>query len=81
LLQVKNLRRRLAGYAYAARFEWMLHVIEREGYCLRSDYHERRSTWAALWMAWKILAGLFASIRVKRAPQAPSIQPTRIKEL
>jgi phytoene/squalene synthetase len=81
LRQVKNLRRRLAGYAYAARFEWMLHVIERERYCLRSEYHERKSAWAALWMLWTILAGLFASIWVIPAPQSQAVRHTRIKEL
>jgi hypothetical protein len=30
MAQVKNLRCRLAGIAYMARFEWMLRVIERD---------------------------------------------------
>jgi phytoene/squalene synthetase len=48
--RVKNWRCRLAGYAYIARFEWMLRVIERDRYCLRSNYPERKSLAAGLWM-------------------------------
>ena len=42
--QVKNWRCRLAGYAYTARFEWMLHAIERDNYCLRCAYLSKRVT-------------------------------------
>jgi hypothetical protein len=31
-VQVKNLRCRLAGYAYLARFEWVLHMIESDNF-------------------------------------------------
>jgi len=50
--QVKNWRCRLAGFAYTARFEWMLRAIERDNYCLRSEYPERKSFAAGLWMVW-----------------------------
>ena len=40
LAQVECLRCRLAGYAYMARFESVLNVIEQEGYRLRQDYVE-----------------------------------------
>ena len=43
LEQVQNPRCRLAGYAYAARFEWLLDTFEREGYLLRPHYGERKS--------------------------------------
>jgi len=56
LAQVKNLRCRLAGYAYIARFEGVLDAIEREGYRLRTDYPERKSVMAGLRMGWSTLS-------------------------
>ncbi len=53
--QIKSLRCRLASCAYMARFEWMLRTIERENYCLRCEYPDRKSLRAGLWMAWSIL--------------------------
>jgi phytoene/squalene synthetase len=58
--RMKSTRCRIAGYAYIARFEWMLRTIARENYCLRADYPERKSLRAGLWMAWKILSSVFA---------------------
>jgi hypothetical protein len=60
LAQVKNLRCRMAGYAYIHRFEVVLDCIEREGCILRAGYPERKKPgrgvamigWA-LWMALK----------------------------
>jgi phytoene/squalene synthetase len=63
--QIKSLRCRLAVYAYTARFEWMLDTIERDHYCLRSEYPERRSLRAGLWMTWHTLASIFAPPRIK----------------
>ena len=65
LAQVKSLRCRMAGYAYITRFEWMLRLIERDNYCLRSQYPERKSLRASLWMGWHILASLFISPWIK----------------
>lgn len=42
LNQVENPRCRLAGFAYTARFEWLLDTFEREGYRLRPQYGERK---------------------------------------
>ena len=56
--QIKSLRCRLASHAYIARFEWMLRTIERENYCLRSDYPDRKGLSAALWMGWSILGSM-----------------------
>ncbi len=77
-VQVKNLRCRLAGFAYTARFEWMLRRIERDNYCLRSEYPERKSLQAGLWMAWSALAAVFASPLIKIAPRDLAVQPIRI---
>ena len=41
--RTKNLRRRLAGYAYIARFEVVLEAIEKDEYRLRAAYPERKS--------------------------------------
>jgi phytoene/squalene synthetase len=37
------LRCKLAGVWYCARFEWILNAIERDGYRLRAEYHQRRA--------------------------------------
>ena len=56
LAQVENLRCRLAGYAYIARFEGVLGAIEAEDYRLRPDYAEYKRKSAALQMGWSVLA-------------------------
>jgi phytoene/squalene synthetase len=76
IAQVKNLRCRLAGYAYVARFEWMLRVIERDHYCLRSEYRERKSLRAGVWMSWITLASFFAS-HIKNKPNYWLYNPQR----
>lgn len=48
LAQVENFRCRLAGHAYIARFEGVLHAIEREGYHLRPTYQEFKSAVSVL---------------------------------
>jgi phytoene/squalene synthetase len=58
IAQVKNLRCRLAGFMYLARFEWMLNTIERDGYCLRCAYPERKSLRAGIWMVWRVFTSL-----------------------
>ena len=55
IAQVANARCRLAGRAYIARFEYVAGLIERDGYRLRSDYPERKSLRAGLWMAGKTI--------------------------
>ena len=78
--QVKNLRCRLAGHAYTARFEWMLNVIERDDYCLRSEYPERKSIKAGLWMIWSTLTALFALPLIKTESRKLTPQPVRIEK-
>jgi phytoene/squalene synthetase len=81
LAQVRSLRCRLAGYAYTARFEWMLHLIERDGYCLRSEYRLRKGLRAALWMSWTTLTSLLASPWSRSGTRSLAVQPMRTKEL
>ena len=52
LARVQNPRYRLASLAYAARFEWLLNTVEREGYYLRPQYNERKGMGTALRMSW-----------------------------
>jgi phytoene/squalene synthetase len=56
--RVQNLRCRLAGIAYMARFEWLLDTIEREGYSLRPQYNEKRSLGTGLKMSRLVVSSL-----------------------
>ena len=76
--QVKNWRCRLAGYAYTARFEWMLNAIERDNYCLRSEYPERKSIQAGLWMVWHVLTSAFVMPSFKTETRKLAPQPVRV---
>lgn len=62
LMQVRNLRCRIAGYAYMARFKATLNTIEREGYCLRSEYNERRHWRTGLWMIFFVASATLQSL-------------------
>jgi phytoene/squalene synthetase len=64
LSRVENVRCRLAGYAYIARFEVILDAIEKDGYLLREAYPERMSRRAAL------KVGVNSIFRVIRTPEA-----------
>jgi phytoene/squalene synthetase len=78
--RVKNLRCRLAGFAYTARFEWMLRAIERDNYYLRPEYPERKSLRAGLWIGWLTFISLFTFPRLRVEPRALAVQPVRIEE-
>jgi phytoene/squalene synthetase len=56
LNHVENLRCRLAGFAYTARFEWLLDTLEREDYALRPHYTERESFGTGLRMSVETLS-------------------------
>lgn len=76
--QVKNWRCRLAGFAYTARFEWMLRAIERDNYCLRSEYPERKGFAAGLWMVWHTIISMLALPPHKTEMRKLASQPVRI---
>ena len=76
--QVKNFRCRLAGYAYTARFEWMLKIIERDNYCLRPEYPERKSLRAGLWMAWHTMISMIRFPVEKNGMHKLAPQPVRV---
>jgi len=58
LAQVENPRCRLAGFAYTARFEWLLDTIEKENFYLRPAYSERKSFGTGLRMSWLTLSSM-----------------------
>ena len=67
--QVRNLRCRLAGFAYIARFEWLLETIEQEDYLLRAHYDERKRIRTGLRMSQDILSSLFHTRGVRMSSQ------------
>ena len=72
LNQVENLRCRLAGFAYIARFVWLLDTIEQEGYCLRPHYGERKSIGTGLRMGLNMFWAIFGWCRADLPPQTGS---------
>lgn len=74
LCQVEDLRCRLAGYAYFARFEWLLDTIEKEDYCLRPRYDERKKFVTGLRMGWLALSSMLASRNANRSPQTVTVR-------
>jgi phytoene/squalene synthetase len=71
LARVQNPRCRLAGFAYTARFEWLLNTIEREDYLLRSEYSERKGLGTGLRMGLSILSSVMGAREA-----GPLSQPT-----
>ena len=77
LSRVENLRCRLAGYAYSARFEWLLDTFEEEDYLLRPEYSERKSLGTGLQMGLSTLSALL-NVREQKVLQQPGVpQPMR----
>lgn len=62
IAHVKNLRRRIAGFAYTARFETVLNLIEKDDYQLRPEYPERKSLRGGLSMGRSLLSMLFMDL-------------------
>lgn len=80
LAQTMNLRCRLVGFAYTARFEWMLGKIERDNYCLRPHYNERKRFSAGLWMAWTTLSSMLVSSWARGKSPYPFTNTVPMKE-
>jgi phytoene/squalene synthetase len=68
-VRVQEPRCRLAGFAYTARFEWVLNTIEREDYYLRPEYRERKSFGTGLRMGLLTLSSLINSREPETLPQ------------
>jgi squalene/phytoene synthase len=77
LARVGEPRCQLAGMAYTARFEWVLDEIEREDYCLRPDYSERKSLGAGARMGLSILSSVLHARRMRSVPQPVISQSLR----
>jgi len=73
--RVQNVRCRLACFAYIARFEWLLDTIEKEGYRLRPQYNERKSTGTGLRMSWLTLSSIIHWGGVSTLPQPDISRP------
>lgn len=58
IARVRNLRTRIAGYAYVTRFETVLNLIEKDDYQIRPDYSDRKSLGSGLNMARSLLSML-----------------------
>lgn len=58
LARVEDARYRLAGFAYIARFEWLIETLEREDFKLRERYDERRRLSTGLRMIWDVVSGM-----------------------
>ena len=80
LAKISSFRCRLVGFAYTARFEWMLKTIEKENYCLRSQYDERKGLSASLWMGWNTIISTFASPWTRKKPHATFARSSPMKE-
>jgi len=72
--QVGNLRCRLAGFAYIARFEWLLDTIERENYLLRPQYNERKSFGTGLRMGLDALSSVIHLSGAGLSPRTARVQ-------
>ena len=57
-MRVRNPRCRLAGFAYTARFEWLLNTFQNEDYYLRPAYNERKSLGTGLRMGLLTLSSV-----------------------
>jgi hypothetical protein len=68
MAKVESFRCRLAGYAYMARFETVLDLIEQDDYLLRARYPERKTLTTAAQMCWSTLS----SALNERSPQGKS---------
>jgi phytoene/squalene synthetase len=75
IADVEEARCRLAGFAYIARFEWLLDILEREAYVIRPGYSERKRFGA------KCQIGLLALSSIIRARRKPSVQQPVIPHL
>ena len=59
LARVENLRCRVAGFAYTARFESVLSAIECDDYYLRAAYPECKNWASSLSMSWLAISRAF----------------------
>ena len=77
LSRVGSLRCRLAGFAYRARFEWLLDTIEREKFILRPTYDERKSLGTGLRMGVRTMSSMinWRSEGISKGPVSARAHP------
>jgi hypothetical protein len=68
--RVPNMRHRIAGLAYLARFRWLIPTIAADGFRLRPCYPERRRFATALGMGRDITSHLVRPVAGNVAPAA-----------
>jgi len=77
--RVQNSRCRLASYAYIARFEWLLDTFERENYCLRPQYNERKSLGTGLRMGLVTLSSMLNVHGADLSPETMQLHQHHVK--
>ena len=63
LARVGNLRHRLAGLAYIARFEWLIETLKRDDFRLRPDYARGSGIATGLRGGWRLLSSMAGAAR------------------
>jgi len=79
--QVENLRCRLAGLAYTARFEGVLDLIERDGFLLRAAYPERNGLGAIAWALGSVFPMLIKRGGERVIPRSVPARQRSLREL
>jgi hypothetical protein len=79
--QVENLRCRLAGFAYTARFEGVLDLIEQDGFLLRAAYPERSGLGAIAWALGSIFPSLIKRGGERVMPRGVPARQRPLREL
>lgn len=74
--RIRSRRHRLAGLAYIARFQWLIEVLERDGYRLRPSYDEARNLSVGLRMAGRTI-GWLTGLHGPGRPALPIVAPRR----
>ncbi len=72
LAQIENSRCRMAGFAYASRFETVLSAIERDDYHLRSAYPECKNFMSTVWTGWSAVSQALSPHRPGKLLHVPS---------
>lgn len=75
LARVPNVRYRLAGLAYIARFEWLCEALEANNFRVRPEYSERHGIGTALRMARFSLSGMVHLPQMPAPPRPIASQP------
>jgi hypothetical protein len=78
--QIRSFRCRLAGFAYTARFEVVLDMIERDNYILRQYYSQRKSGWSVIKMVWSTMISMLTESVLMCRFDSIAEQPIRIED-